>query len=104
MWLLFIAVAASLNAVMDTLTHHFGVSIFKKKKPSFWNPEVSWKEAKRIGGYKLDAWHMFKSGMIVLLCVCPLFYAPVIHPSLDWMLAGLVWNCVFNIFYNRILI
>ena len=59
--------AAICNAIMDTLVHHYYTSIFFRMNKYFWNPEESWLHATRIPilKYKLDAFHIFKSLMII---------------------------------------
>lgn len=72
--LLFVALAAICKAVSDVVYHHVGRSIFKDLDPNFWNPDVSWKTAKTIFAYKLDAWHLFNSGMIFFFMLAVVFY------------------------------
>lgn len=104
-----IVLAAICNAVMDKISHHFSTSVFAKLDPKFWDPSVSWKVAKRVFGWKFDAWHVAKSGMIVLLCVAVVLHqSPTavfgfkVHWSIEFLIAGAIWNGVFNLFYNKI--
>lgn len=112
--LILFSMAAACNAVMDTLAHHYWVSIFRDKKMSFWDPNTSWATAKKIFGYKLDAWHLFKSSMIILLAlsvIVPIVWGPIDRVC-EWYWAaillltayGFAWNGVFNIFYNYVLL
>jgi len=100
---LFLMFAAALNAVMDTLTHHYSISIFKFKEPKFWNPNVSWQYVNFLPftRYRADAWHLVKSAMII--CIC---FAIVFFNGKWWyfFVFGVVWNLTFNLFYNKILI
>jgi len=105
--IIFIILAAICNAVMDTLSFHFSSSIFSKKKPNFWDPNISWRFAKKIGGYKLDAWHLFKSSMIVFLVISIIIYNIFPFPSIiKWYfqvpILGVAWNLTFNLFFNKI--
>lgn len=111
--LIFFALAAICNAVMDTLVHHYSTSIFRKMDVKFWNPEVSWRYAMYIPctKYKVDAWHLFKSAMIVFLALS-VISAWISEPPLlnvwwfyllGFIFLGILWNGVFNIFYNYIL-
>ena len=102
-----IVLAAICKAVADTLAHHFDISIFKKKRQRFWNPAVSSNEAPRIFNYKIDAWHLFNSGMLVFL-----IGAIPVHDRFDllhlkwWveiLAGGGLFIVVFNTFYNKIL-
>ena len=120
--LLFWVIAAFLNAVMDTLVHHYWHSIFNSRKldDKFWNPAISWQTTPYLPytKYKADAWHIAKSLMIIsqALSCCFIFIVGVyILPETPaWLLSidsviimivlGLLWNGVFNLFYNKILI
>jgi hypothetical protein len=98
-------IAALLNGVMDSLEEgHFHRSIFRNLNPKFWYKYESWKHAKMIFGYRLDAWHICKSLMIICLAAA---VAPsvIIFPNYWLNLAslGVIWNLIFNAFYNHIL-
>lgn len=104
--LLLISLAAIFKAVADTLQHHFDTSIFKKLNPKWWNPVVS---CDYVGflpftKYRPDAWHLANSGMIISF-ICAVVLS---HPVTAWWLAiiigGVVFNIVFNLFYNQILV
>ena len=101
---IFLALASICNAIMDTLTHHFGYSIFKNKKEEFWNPNESWKFVNFLPftKYRADAWHLFKSSMIIFICLAIVFANKL--NIVDFVLLGTLWNIVFNIFYNHLLI
>lgn len=104
-----VALSGASNAVADIITHKFGRSIFWHKDPRFWNPAVSWKIAPyiRFTKYKVDAWHIFSSLETVFFAIalCVAYANP---PRLKWyfmlLIIGIVWNCSFNLFYNKILI
>lgn len=137
------SLAAICNAVMDNITHHWDESIFDKPKGGiskfemWWNPQYSWinkyvdrdmnKPIKKIffGLFDkpfTDAWHTFKSAMIVFICLSLaslvtgfimldiidiVLISPKIILSLIFTLIviiyGTVWNLTFNLFYNKIL-
>lgn len=111
--LIFFSLAAICNAVMDTLVHHYYVSVFRKmKNSSFWNPEKSWLHAIYLPHtkYKLDAWHLFKSGMIVMITLSIITFDKYIIWFNAWwfysfilIIYGTIWNLTFNLFYNKIL-
>lgn len=113
-WLsfLFFGIASMLNAVMDTLQFHFYSSVFSRRDPKFWDPAVSWKGSYVLPftKYKLDAWHMSKSLMIIfqaLACVILLFgdydYG-FFRVFLILIIYGIIWNGVFNLFWNYLLV
>lgn len=96
-----VALAAMLNAFMDTVgdSVHFNGSIFSKLDPKFWSKDVSWQYATKVFGWKADAWHIAKSGMVVLLVFAMLL------PNgwnfwLKFIVLGSTWNIFFNIFYS----
>lgn len=94
--LTFLALAAICNAVMDCIENeHIKVTVFNKYNPNFWYKRESWNKAKRIFGYKFDGWHIAKSLMIIFICLA-------ISPTWKFLIVGLVWNGVFNVFYNHI--
>jgi hypothetical protein len=107
-----IALAALSNATMDRLENlpAFNASVFYKKDAKFWLKEISWRYAKKIFGYKIDAWHIAKSAMVcflILAVILPLIFDP---PNLKGYLTiliyvayGIVWNAVFNFSYNKLL-
>lgn len=103
------ALASVCNAVMDTLAHHFYVSVFQKKDPKFWNPEVSWKEVGYLPftKFKADAWHLVKSLMIILIALAICFKPYWVKTGMDiimyLILLGVVWNGTFSLFYNKLL-
>lgn len=119
LWLAFVIAASICNAIMDTLSHHFSTSIFKKLNPTFWNAEISWKNKyigrnpenglKSIFRYPMqifysDAWHLFKSCMIIFLGLSAVI--SLTSPNewyWDLFLFGWFWNITFSIFYNKIL-
>jgi len=101
--LILIIIAAFLNSVMDRLENeNFHVSVFKNLNQNFWYKRVSWKYAKKIFGWKLDAWHYAKSLMIISICLAVALYNPFI-PVIDFIIFGIAWNTTFNLFYNHIL-
>jgi hypothetical protein len=100
MTFILVAAAAMFNAAMDRLENeNFSSSIFKNLDPKFWYKRESWKYAKKIGGYKLDAWHLAKSCMIV----CLLLAIVLFKGHWAWFISyGLLWNITFTIFYHEI--
>lgn len=125
--LIFWSLAAICNAIMDVSNHHYSISIFREFNPMWWNGEISWKNKyiegdPKFGFRKLfpnrkypickinypvqltDAWHLFKSLMIVLLAISVVTYEGYFDNILITItLYGIVWNLTFNTFYNHIL-
>lgn len=98
---LFVAIAAIFNAAMDRLENApaFNKSIFNHLDKRFWLKELSWQYAKKIFGYKLDAWHLCKSAVVCLLVALVFF-------RVDWwhyFLLGATWNIVFVFFYKKVM-
>jgi hypothetical protein len=119
--LTFWVLAAICNACMDTLAHHYYTSIFYKpsninnaKWISFFNPDISSISAYTLPytKYKVDAWHLFKSSMIIFLALSITFAWMSGPPLLNiwwyylgfFILLGIIWNGIFNIFYNHLLL
>lgn len=118
---IFLALASICNAVIDTLAHHHSVSVFKKYKTGFWADAtlVSWKnkyinndtlQGRKKLFWKInlpvqftDAWHLFKSLMIIFTVTSIIMYVPLINKIIDFCIIGIVWNLIFNLFYNVIL-
>jgi hypothetical protein len=118
---LFWILAAICDAISDTLSHHYYTSIFYRpnninntKWTHFFNPQASNISPTIIPftKYKLDAWHLSKSLMIVFF-VCSSTFAWMSGPPLlniwwyylgFFILLGIIWNGIFNIFYNHLLL
>lgn len=96
-----IVLAAIFNSVMDCIENeHFYSSVFKDFNERFWYKRISWRYAKMIGGYRLDAWHLCKSAMIINMCIAIVTYHVIIMPLVDLIILGIVWNLTFNFFYK----
>lgn len=103
--LLFIAIAAACNAVMDRTENApaFNKSVFNHFDVKFWLKEVSWQYAPKIFGWRYDCWHVAKSLMVCFICLTVCLYSPILGGVFDFLLFGAVWNLTFNLFYNKIL-
>lgn len=117
--LILIFIAAAFNAVMDRVENeNFFESVFKNRNQRFWYKRVSWQYARKVFGYKIDAWHLAKSAMVICLLsaivgatfgLWPVFVLVALIKS-KWLLIaanfiifGTVWNLSFGLFYNKIL-
>ena len=120
--LLLFSLAAICNAIMDTSVHHYHISILSKfKNTNYWDGHISWKNKyndtelihgriKWLNGIInkplifCDAWHLFKSLMIIFLVLSVLTF----NSNYEWwimlIIYGVNWNITFNIFYNNLLI
>lgn len=98
-------IAAFFNAVMDRTTEpvHFNLSIFRNLNQKFWLRSVSWQYAKKVFGWKADAWHIAKSAMIICMVCAMVFYESMLPYYIDILVLGALWNLSFNLFYNRLL-
>jgi len=95
-------IAAVLNALMDRVENeNFSSSVFRGLNPQWWYKRESWKHAKKVFGWKFDAWHVAKSSMIISLAFAIVLYKPVFG-VMDVLIIGAIWNGTFNLFYNRI--
>lgn len=100
---LFISIAAIFNAVMDTLWTKFPTSVFKSLNPKWWNPNESWKHYPNfLGWVRLDAFHIFKAGMIGCISLSICFYEPVFG-YYDIILIPCIWSINFELFYSKLL-
>lgn len=114
--LLFVAIAAISEAIMDTLAHHFKQSVFSTFNEQFWNPAVSgankWKNGDKKQGEKFlfsstllvgitEAWHTFKMiRTFAIFCAfgcIEFFFTGSIIVSLS---ARVVFGIVFTVFYH----
>lgn len=103
-WILFVALAAVCNAVMDSIeSEHVYGTIFKNMRPEFWHKRNSWDKSKVIGKWKFDGWHIFKSMMLVFYFLSIVVYVQIVHWAIDIAIATGVWTLIFNLFYNQIL-
>lgn len=100
---LLIFIASFFNALMDATENapNFNESRLKNLPVRFWLKEQSWKYALKIFGYRVDAWHLSKSCMVICMVT-----AIVFHPYHPWWvivgIGGLVWNIGFWLFYNKL--
>lgn len=93
--------AAFFKAVADNVDHHFDTSIFKKLNPKFWDRDISSETARRVFSYKIDAWHISQSLMLIFLIAGAIFHERKLeNPWLEITAGGILWNIVFNLFYN----
>lgn len=99
---IFVMIAAMFNAAMDRVENeNFDQSIFRNMNKNFWYKRESWKSAKKYFGWKLDAWHIFKSAMIICLSIA--FW--LVCDNLGWLriaFLGAEWILTFNLFYNHL--
>jgi hypothetical protein len=117
--ILLIFLAGACNAIMDRISmEHFDSSRFHKLNPGFWNADISWRNkwkggmkscgekfwgSSRLFVWMSDAWHLFKSIMLVLILLAVVLYRPIINIYFDFALNGAIWVFGFTLFYNKIL-
>lgn len=101
----FVILAALCNAVMDTCETLISYNASKLNKWGFdrnvWCKPIS-ASANFIPftKYRFDAWHIFKSLMVVFMVLAIINYQPLISPIVDFILFGIAWNAPFNLLYN----
>jgi hypothetical protein len=102
---LLVALAASIDAILDSLKDHFSVSIFKGLNPNFWNPNVSWATSFTALGVHWDAWHLTKFGLLASIFLAIQFSKQV---AIKWWINILIyfaiWWIFFEVFYSHILV
>lgn len=98
--LIFLASAAC--ATYEVLDRHFFESRFSNLNQNFWYPHQSWKVAPVIFRYRVDAWHLLKSLMVVTMVCAIVFHRPCLAWYWEVMIGGSVWNLTFNLFYHVI--
>ena len=112
---IFVLLASICNAIMDVTQFHFWRSIFNNDlfRARWWNGNVSWRNKYINGDVKqgrtntpvwfTDAFHFFKSSMIINLTLAIVLYDVMINPLIDFLILGLTWNTFFNLFYRHLL-
>lgn len=104
--LLFVILAAIFKAVSDTLEHHFDTSVFRKLRVGFWDPDHSTAKFLPFTKYKVDAWHISNTILIVFFMAAIVFWKTALFGLGNWIwiiVLGVLFNLVFNLFYNKIL-
>jgi len=95
--ILLIVLAAIFKAVADTIQHHPDTSIFKNKK--FWVGEGKFLPLTK---YKFDGWHLSSSAMIASF-IGLIFTKIPYNLYISYIVLGIIFILIFNIFYNKIL-
>jgi hypothetical protein len=89
--------AAFFKAVCDSMEHHPDVWPFT----AFWNTRHPGNDkVKRVFNYPLDAWHLSNT-----LMISSFLWGIVISQNGNWwgfLIMGVVYNIVFNLFYNKV--
>jgi hypothetical protein len=116
-------IAPILNAMMDLVENeNFTKSIFYRppnedtgnvRWNNFWYKRESWKSAKKLFGYKFDAWHITKSTMIYVCLICSSVIIVItgltfhtdslaLNIILEIILRVVTWNVLFSLFYHKL--
>jgi hypothetical protein len=100
-------IAAFFNAVMDAVENeNYFESIFKKLPQQFWYKRESWKYAAKVFGYKVDAWHLAKSCMLICFAGAVISFNLPVKKWQDVAFYtagfGIIWNVTFWLFYHVI--
>ena len=114
MSLVFFALAAIANSVMDSIAHHFPRSWFAViRNPYIWlwvhsdwldayidrDPSKGFKGLRRFAPLR-DGWHFSKACMIVCLVVSVITYKPILPQWwMDALAYLLAWWIGFNVIY-----
>ena len=116
----FIILASIFNAVMDILQYKYSQSVFNNLSNKWWNPKISWKNKYKNGlkeqgpafvgsttifVFITDAWHFFKTLMIMSFIFSVIFYTPITnHFIFDFIFLFSIFSIVFEIWYSFVLI
>jgi hypothetical protein len=117
------------DAVMDTCSDHFSISIFKKMNPNIWNKNISWVNKyindnpangfKKINFFGIefnypvqltDAWHFFKmiKELLIIMAILVAVSINIDYSGLFifgyFITLSSLRNVCFNLFYNKILL
>lgn len=104
-WVGLFALAAFFNAIMDSVENeHILSTRFAALPGKFWSKLVSWNTAKKLFGYKFDAWHLSKSAMVICIAFSLLLYKQLFGFWIDFLLIGCLWNHTFNGFYSNLFV
>lgn len=99
---LLIFLAAAACGTYEVLDRNFFESRFKNLPQAFWYPHRSWKVAPKIFGYRVDAWHLLKSLMVVALICAIIFHRSALSWYWELLIGGGIWNGTFTLFYHVI--
>lgn len=103
LFLLFTGLAGVFWAICDRVENeNFYNSVFRDMNERFWYKRTSWKYAKKIFGWKLDAWHISKS-LCIICFLCASYYSPPFPLPVLVGFGGGWYVLAFNLFYNQIL-
>lgn len=81
---------------------NYNESVFKNWNKKFWLKFVSWQYARKIFGYKLDAWHLAKSCMIICFSFAMWYYKQANGLIVHLIIFGALWIFSFYLFYHRL--
>jgi hypothetical protein len=93
-------------AASSVLLFRFGHSVFRKLSPNFWNPFYSSDNAKQIGGFKVDAYHIFQGlalAFLFIAAVLPneqLFTKLWVDMLVKWGAFSGLWIIAFPVSYG----
>jgi hypothetical protein len=117
MSIIFIILASMCNALMDTLSTRYDVSIFRNfKNQQFWDWRISWKNKWKNGNIRngesfflsstmlsalTDGWHLAKGLMLGFISLAVVMYVPM-YGILDACIFCIVWGMTFEFSYNKL--
>lgn len=94
-----------MKALADTLSHHFGTSVFKGWDSTFWDAQVAWQyhHFLPLTRYPVDGWHLANSAMILFFLLSVMTYQRLTKWYFELLVYGALFNLIFNLFYDHIL-
>jgi len=122
--LILIGYAATFNASMDQLKHHYNNSFAKKWEwnEQYWNPALSWRnkyidQDPEKGRIKInilffriqkpvfftDGWHLLKALMLLSFFLIPVIMMPGkwYKKAAHFLVITLLWSLIFEKIYNH---
>ncbi len=107
-YLVFAFIAGFFDAIKDTLSDHFSISVFRKLNPLFWDKIPSAK-GKKILGMRFNGWHIAKMLHTAFLGLSAVFFISInrevfndVH-TIDYILWYGFYKWGFNINYSWLL-
>jgi hypothetical protein len=117
--LILVILAGILNAGMDTMSMKYDISVFRFLPKKFFNTSFSyknkWKNGDRSQGERFigsstflvwttDAWHLFKTLMLLCFSISIVSYVPITNPLIDCIGYFLIFGATFELFWSKIFI
>lgn len=109
--------AAFYKACMDVLQFRYDVSRFKDNE--WFDPRFSWKNKWKNGNrsegeafplsstvlvFLTDGWHLFQFGFLTSMFLGVVFYKPMFHWAIDFIILKSIFTGTFELMFSKVLI